>query len=80
MKGLRGDQLRQIAAHRADRLCNRHVIVVQDHNEPRIRRAGIVHALKGHAGAHRAIANHRNDIARHPLKVAPHRHAKAGGN
>ncbi len=48
--GLAGIEPRQIRAHRADRRGNRHVVVVEDHDQPRIHRAGIVHGLIGHAG------------------------------
>ena len=77
---LRCDQTRQIAAHRADRLRDRHVIVVQNDDQPRIRGAGIVHPLERHAGAHRAVTNHRDNVTPMSLKVASHSHAEPGGN
>ena len=80
MERLGGDQTRQVAAHRADRLADRHVIVVQDDDQARVRRPGIVHALERHAGAHRAVADHGNDVALDSLQVAADRHAEAGGN
>ena len=80
MERLRGDQTRQITAHRANRLADRHVIVVQDDNQARIRRAGIVHALERHACAHRAVTDHSNDVALDTLQVAADCHAEAGGD
>ena len=60
--GAPGDQPREIARQRADRRRDRHVVVVQDHDQARIHRAGIVHRLVGHAGRHRAVADHRDDV------------------
>ena len=60
--GLAGIQPRQIGRHRADRRRNRHVVVVENDDQPRIHRAGIVHGLIGHAGGHRAVADHGDDI------------------
>ena len=56
--------LRQIGAEGADRRRDRHVVVIQDDDQARLSaRAGVVHRLVGHAGAHRAIADHRDHIA-----------------
>ena len=43
-------------------------------------RAGIVHRLIGHAGGHRAIADHRDDIGSLAGERIGHRHAEAGRN
>ena len=78
----RRHQPRQIGAHRAHRRRDRHVVVVQDHDQAGLHRPGIVHRLIGHAGAHRAVADHGDHIARVLLllEVARHRHAEAGGD
>ena len=76
--GAPGDQPREIARQRADRRRDRHVVVVEDHDQARIHRAGIVHRLVGHAGRHRAVADHRDDVVVAPVEVARHRHAEAG--
>src|SRR3546814_6108317 len=62
--GARGQQPRQIGAHGADRRRNRHVVVVEDDDQPRIGRTGIVHRLIGHAGRHGAVADHADDVVR----------------
>ena len=71
-------QPRQIGRHRADRRRDRHVVVVEDDDQPRVHRAGIVHRLIGHAGGHRAVADHRDDVVLAAGEVARHRHAEAG--
>src|SRR5207302_649521 len=43
-------------------------------------RPGVVHRLIGHAGAHRAVADHRDDVALFALEVARHGHAEPRGN
>jgi hypothetical protein len=52
--------LREVVVQRADRLADRHLVVVQDHEEVRALR--VVERLEGHAGAHRAVADHRDDV------------------
>ena len=79
----RTQQPRQIGAHRPHRRGDRHVVVVQNHNQPRAQRAGVVHRLIGHPRAHRPVADHRDDVPviRRParrLQVARHRHAEPG--
>ena len=76
--GLAGIQTRQIGRHGADRRRNRHVVVVEDDDQPRIHRAGIVHRLIGHARRHRAVADHRDDIVLAAGEVARHGHAETG--
>ena len=60
--GAAGDAAREIGRHRADRRRDRHVVVVEDDDQARVHRAGIVHRLVGHAGRHRAVADHRDDV------------------
>src|SRR5262245_64842934 len=47
---LAGDKPRQICRHGADRWRNRHIIVVENDDQPLIARAGIVHGFVSHAG------------------------------
>ncbi len=72
-----GHQAREIGAHAADRRGDRHVVVVEDHDQPAGRLGGVVHRLIGHAGAHRAVADHGDDA----VVVAAHvaRDAEAEG-
>ena len=60
--GLRRQQPREIGAHGADRRRDRHVVVVQDNDQPRAHGAGVVHRLVGHARGHRAVTDHGDDI------------------
>ncbi|GJD98052.1 hypothetical protein OCOJLMKI_5291 [Methylobacterium iners] len=53
----------EVGRHGAHRGGDRHVVVVEDDDEARVLRAGIVHGLVGHARRHRAVADHRHDIA-----------------
>ncbi len=76
----RGQRARQIGAERADRRRDRHVVVVEDDDQARVARAGIVHRLVGHAGAHRAVADDRDHVALAAHHLARHRHAEAGGD
>ena len=73
-----GAEPRQISRHGADRRRNRHVVVVQDHDQPLVARAGIVHRLISHARRHGAIADHRDDVVLLAGQIPRHRHAKAG--
>ena len=74
--GRAGEQPRQIAGHRADRRRDRHVVVVEDDDQARIHRAGVVHRLVGHAGGHRAVADHGDDVVLAAGEVARHGHAE----
>ena len=78
--GLAGIEPRQIGRHGADRRRNRHVVVVEDDDQPRIPRAGVVHGFIGHAGRHGAVADHGDDVVVLAGEVARHRHAEAGGD
>ena len=78
--GLAGNQPRQISRHGADRRRDRHVVVVEHDDQPRIHRARIVHRLIGHAGGHRAVADHGDDVILLAFEIARHRHAERGGN
>jgi hypothetical protein len=65
---------------RADRRRDRHVVVVEDDDQARIHRAGVVHRLIGHAGGHRAVADHGDDVVLLAVEIAGHRHAQPSGN
>ena len=73
---LPGDEAREISAHGADRRRDRHVVVVEDHDQPGVHGAGIVHRLIGHASAHRAVADHGDHVVLLAGEVAGDRHAK----
>ncbi len=76
--GLRRDQLGQAGAQGTHRRGDRHVVVVEDHHQPRALRAGIVHRLIGHAGAHRPVADHRDHVAVVALEPGRGGHAEPG--
>ena len=68
----------QISRHGADRRRNRHVVVVQDHDQPLVARPGIVHRLVGHARRHRPVADHGDDVVLLAGQIPRHRHAQSG--
>ena len=76
--GAARDEPGEIGRHRPDRRGDRHVVVVEDHDEARMQRAGIVHRLIGHAGRHGAVADHRDDLVGAAGEIAGHRHAESG--
>ena len=80
MIGFGRQQPRQIVIHGAHRRRDGHVVVVEDHHQARLHRTGVVQRLIGHAGAHRAVADHRHHMVGAALQVAAHRHAQTGGN
>ncbi len=70
-------QPRQIAVQRTDRRRDRHVIVVQDHQQVHvILHAGVVQRLERHAGGHRAIADDGDGVALLALDLGRLRHAQ----
>ena len=74
----RRQQTRQVIVQRPHRRGDRHLVVVQDHDQLRAHRAGIVHRLVGHARRHRAVADHRDHVAvLLALQVAAHRETQA---
>ncbi len=72
----RGDQPGEIMRQPAHRRRDRHVVVVQDDDQPVARRLGIVHRLIGHARRHRAVADHRDRLARLAGELVGHREAQ----
>ena len=79
-EGPRRNQPREIIGKCANGGRNRHAIIIQDDNESRIQRPGVVHRLVSHAGTHGSIADHANDVVVLAAQVARHRHAKARRN
>jgi hypothetical protein len=69
---------REVARHRARRRRDRHLVVVEDDEEPLVQVAGVVHRLVGHARRQRAVADDGDDVA-HVVaaELAGHREAKA---
>ncbi len=61
---VRADQPRERVAQAPDRRRDRHVVVVEDDDQPVAGRGGIVHRLVGHAGRQRAVADDRDCPAR----------------
>ena len=76
----RRHQPRQRVAQRPDRRRDRHVIVVEDDDQPVAGVMGIVHRLIGHAGAHRAVADHRDRPARLAGQLVGDGEAERGGD
>ena len=77
---LAAHELREIPVQRADRRADRHVVVVQDHQQVALGDAGVVQCLEGHAGTHGAIADDRHRLAVLALVTGRYRHAERGGN
>jgi hypothetical protein len=74
---LAAEQAREVAVEPADRRRDRHVVVVQDHQQADVLGdARVVQRLEGHAGAHRAVADHRDRVALRPLVARGDRHAE----
>ncbi len=78
---LAAHQARQIPVQCTDRRRDRHVIVVQDHQQAHVfRHAGVVQCLERHAGRHGAIADDRDRVSILAAIARCHRHAQCGGN
>jgi hypothetical protein len=74
---LAGHQARQVAVQGADRRRDRHVVVVQDHQDVEVvLDAGVVQRLEGHAGGHRAVADHGDRLAPLALQLGRVGHAQ----
>ena len=69
-------QPREIGRQRPHRRGNRHLVVVQDHEQPFFQMAGVVQRLEGHAGRHRAVADHRDPVARIAAQIGGHLEAQ----
>ncbi|MNV13154.1 hypothetical protein D3C71_1037850 [compost metagenome] len=66
----------------ADGLGDGHVVVVEDHQQVRfaVHATGMVERLVGHAGGHRAVADHRHHLALVALELARDGHAERSGD
>ena len=73
-----GQQPREIGRHGADRRRNRHLVVIENNDQTRVHRAGVVHRLVGHAGRHRAVSDDGNNVVRLSSQIPRHGHAEAG--
>ncbi len=76
--GLSRGETGEIGRHGAHGRRDRHVVVVEDDDEPLVARAGVVHRLIGHAGRHGAVTDHGDDVVLPVGEVAGDRHAEAG--
>ena len=78
LERLAGVEPRQVVRHRADRRRDRHLVVVQDDEQPLLHVPGVVHRLVGHARRHRPVADDADHVAhvRRP-EVPRHREAEA---
>jgi hypothetical protein len=74
------DQPGEIVRQPADRRRDRHVVVVEDHDQPIARGLRVVHRLVGHAGRHRAVADYRDCLARRSGKLVGGGKAERGRN
>ena len=72
------DEPRHIGAHATDGRGDGHVIVVQNNDQLLGCLSGIVHGLIGHARAHRAITDNRDDLIVVAALVAGGAEAKGG--
>jgi len=74
-------QPRKVAVQRPHRRRDRHVVVVQhDHQRQVFIDARVVHRLEGHAGAHRAVADHGNGDTVFMVGLGAQGHAQRGRN
>ena len=73
-------QLRQILVERADRRRNRHVVVVEDHQQIGVGRSGVVERLVRHPGGHRAVADDRHRVTLDAGEPGCDRHAQRGAD
>ena len=71
-----GEQPREVVGERAHRRRDRHLVVVQDHQQVDVHRAGVVHRLEGHARRHRAVADHGDAAPFFALYLRGDRHAE----
>ncbi|MNS60825.1 hypothetical protein D3C72_938360 [compost metagenome] len=76
---LAGEQAREVAVQHAHRRRDRHVVVVQHHQQRQVLvDAGVVHGLEGHAGGHCAVADHGDAYALLALGAGAQGHAQCG--
>ncbi len=80
VEGAAGEQARQVLVEGTDRRRDRHVVVVEDHQQVGVDHAGVVERFEGLAGGHRTIADDRHDAPLLALVARRDRHAQRGGN
>jgi len=72
----------QVLVERAHRRADRHVVVVEDHQQvghaTGVRHAAVVERLEGHAGGHRAVADDGHRVALLALLLGGQCHAERG--
>ncbi len=74
-------ELPQVAVQRPHRRADRHVVVVEDHQQlGLLQHAGVVERLEGHAGGHGAVTDHGHRVPVGALLLRRHRHAQRGRN
>ncbi len=71
-----GEHPGQIVGERTDVLGNRHLVVVQNHQQVIGQRAGVAQGLEGHPGGHCPIADDGDGTALAPLTGGGDRHAQ----
>ncbi len=72
-----GVEAAEIARHGAGRGRDRHLVVVEDHDQSLAEVACVVHRLIGHAGGHGAVADHRDGVPDGPRRAQIARDAEA---
>ena len=81
---LAAHQARQVFIQGPDRRADRHIVVVQNHqqiaHQPAVGDAGVVECFESHARGHRAVADDGHDIALLTLDLGGHCHAMSGRN
>jgi len=77
--GRSGQHAGEDLGERPDRRRDRHLVVVEDHQQVDVLHvAGVVERLEGHACRHRAIADHRDRVTVLAARARRHRHAEGG--
>src|SRR5580704_947382 len=75
-----GAQYGEIRGDRPDVGRDRHLVVVENDDEPALEGPGIIERFVGKASGKRAIADHRNDSLVAAPEIARQRHSKRGRN
>ncbi len=73
-------QLGEILVERPYRRRDRHFVVIEHHQQVHVRRPCVIERFERHAGGHRAVADHRYDMALHARELGRHRHAESGAD
>jgi hypothetical protein len=68
--------LGQIIVQRTDIRRNRHIVIVQDHQQIRVDRTGMIHRLEGHAAGDAAVADDRDAMLVLAAQAGSDRHAQ----